>query len=98
MKSRLTPEAERDIEEAIAWYDGKSEFLGDEFLRRVAVCIQSIERKPKMYRTIYRRLRRALVHTFPYQIIYEVESDEIVVYAVYHSARNPKGWKRRLRR
>ncbi len=40
-------------------------------------------------------MRRALVRRFPYEVLYEIEEDEIVVYAVYHCARDPKGWKRR---
>lgn len=98
MKSRLTPSAERDIEEALAWYESKSEFLGDDFLRKVTACINDIERNPKMYRTVYRQMRRALVRVFPFQIIYEIEQDEIVVYSVQHAARNPKRWKNRSRR
>ena len=83
MKARLTLEAEQDVEEAVGWYDRKSEFLGDD--------LQS----PKMYPTVFRRMRRALVETFPYQVIYEIDPDVIVVYAVYHCARDPEGWKRR---
>ncbi len=74
----------------------KSDILGDEFIRCVNKCIQSVERHPKMYPTVYRRMRRALVETFPYQVLYEIHPDEIVVYAVYHGVRDPKGWKRRL--
>ena len=97
MKARLIPEAGQDVNEAIAWYDQKSDILGDEFLRSVTKCIQSIERYPEMYQKVYRRMRRALIETFPYQVLYEIDPQEIVVYAVYHCARNPKGWKKRLR-
>ena len=93
MRARLTPEAEQDADEAITWYDRKSEFLGDQFLRCVNKCIQSVEERPEMYPVVYRRMRRALVETFPYQVLYEIDPTEVVVYAIYPCSRDPKGWK-----
>ena len=96
MRARLTQEAEQDVDEAVAWYDQRSTVLGDEFLQHVNKGIQSIERYPEMYPRIYRRMRRALLGVFPYQVIYEIAPEEIIVYAVYHCARDPRGWKDRL--
>ncbi|MFY9610985.1 MAG: type II toxin-antitoxin system RelE/ParE family toxin [Blastocatellia bacterium] len=90
MKSRLTPEAELDLIEAIRWYDARDQELGDGLLRRVYQCIASVERNPRQYPPVYRQVRRALVHRFPYQILYEVESEEIIIHAIYHSARDPR--------
>ena len=96
MNARLTPDAERDADEAIAWYDQKSWTLGDEFLTYLNKCIQSVEQHPEMYPRVHRTMRRALLETFPYQILYEIDPTEIVVYAIYHCARDPEGWKKRL--
>ena len=96
MNARLTPEAEQDTDEAIAWYDQKSTVLADEFLRYVNKCIHSIEQYPEMYPRVHRKMRRALLEVFPYQVIYEIDPTEIVVYAIYHCARDPEGWKKRL--
>ena len=40
-------------------------------------------------------MRRALLRRFPYAVFYEIGAVEIVVYAVFHCARNPRAWKRR---
>ena len=96
MTVRLTPEAEQDAEEAIRWYDQKSTTLGDEFLKYVNKCIESIERHPEMYPRVHRRMRRALLERFPYQVLYEIDPKEVVVYAIHHCARDPEGWKKRL--
>ena len=96
MKARLTLEAEQDADKAINWYDQKSTALGDEFLKYVNKCIQSIERYLEMYPAVHRKMRRELLEVFPYQVLYEVDPKEIVVYAIYHCARDPKGWKKRL--
>jgi toxin ParE1/3/4 len=95
VKSRLTPEAELDLIEAIRWYDERDQKLGDDFLRRIYHCIGSLERNPDLYPVFHRQMRRALVRRFPYQILYEIENDEIIIYAIYHSSRDPEVWKRR---
>ena len=95
MKSRLTPEAELDLIEAIRWYDERDQELGDDFLRCVYQCVGSLERNPRLYPIVQRQMRRALVRRFPYQILYEIEIEEIIIYAIYHSARDPEAWKRR---
>jgi len=33
---------------------------------------------------------------FPYGVYYLAEPDRIVVLAVYHSSRDPRGWQRRI--
>lgn len=95
MKSQLTPEAELDLSEAIRWYDERDQELGDDLLRHVYHCIASIETNPRLYPIVHRQMRRALVHRFPFQILYEIESEEVIIYAIYHSARDPETWKRR---
>ncbi len=99
MKARLAPEAECDIDEAVAWYDGRGgSELGDEFVRRVDACIAQVELRPRLYPVVHRRTRRALVDVFPYQVLYGIGRTEIVVYGVYHCARDPESWKRRVPR
>lgn len=93
MKSRLTAEAELDLLEAIRWYDERDQELADDLLRRVYKCIASVERSPRLFPIVHRQMRRALVRRFPYQILYEIESEEIIIYAIYHSARDPHVWK-----
>lgn len=95
MKAKLTEEAELDLIEAIRWYDKRDPELGNDFLRCVFRCISSIERNPGIYPFVHRQMRRALVSRFPFQILYEVESEDMIIYAVYHSARDPEVWKRR---
>jgi len=40
-------------------------------------------------------MRRALIRRFPYAIFYEVQPRQILVYGVFHGARDPRAWKRR---
>jgi plasmid stabilization system protein ParE len=92
---RLTPEAELDLAEAHAWYSAQRRPLGREFLRAVDRCISAIRRHPDAYQRVDHRMRRALLRRFPYAVFFEVLGGEIIVYAVFHGARDPRAWKRR---
>jgi toxin ParE1/3/4 len=95
VKARLTPEADYDAQQAIRWYDERDSELGDDFLRRVNDCITSIEKSPQQFPVVHRHMRRALVGRFPYEVLYEIDNEEIIIYAIYHCARDPEIWKRR---
>lgn len=94
----FAPEAEFDLDEAYAWYESQRVGLGEDFLRRVDACLQSIRRRPLMYAIVEENYRRAIVRRFPYAIFYEYVDDRITIYAVFHSARDPNKWKQRLAR
>jgi plasmid stabilization system protein ParE len=92
---RLTPEAELDLDEAHGWYHDQAAGRAAQFLGAVNMCIASIRRHPEAYQLVDRTMRRALLRRFPYAVFFEVGSVEIVVYAVFHCARDPRAWQRR---
>ncbi len=49
----LAEEAEKDLAEAYAWYEGRRVGLGEEFLSSVDACIQAICRMPKARALIF---------------------------------------------
>lgn len=91
----LTPEAECDLDEAHAWYSKQRPGLGGQFLRAVDSSFKAIRRHPEAYQLVDRKMRRALLRRFPYGVFFEVAETEIVVYAVFHCARDPRAWRRR---
>lgn len=96
MRVRLLPEAEVELLEAALWYREQSFGLDNEFMRCVDEATERIRRSPLMFPVVYRDRRRVLVKRFPYAIIFDVTSDEILIYGIFHFRRNPKRWKRRL--
>jgi plasmid stabilization system protein ParE len=92
----LAPEAEQDLAEAFAWYEAQRPGLGEELLRCIEACIEAIRRTPLMHPMVHESYRRGLVRRFPYAVFYECEKDAITVYAVFHTARDPKKWRGRL--
>jgi hypothetical protein len=51
---------------------------------------------PEMYAFAHEGYRRALVRRFPYAVFYEYANDVVTVYCVFHTARDPAKWRRRL--
>lgn len=92
---RLTPEAELDLDEAYIWYQAQAPRLATDFLAAVNTCLGSIRRHPEAHQLVDPTMRRALLRRFPYAVFYEVGPVEVVVYAVFHGARDPRAWNRR---
>ena len=88
--------AEKDIAEAIEWYEKQLPGLGARFLNDIDQTINSIKDNPEIYRKVYKDFRRALLNKFPFGIYYLLESNRVVIFAVYHEKRNPKSWKKRV--
>ena len=92
----ILPEALDDVVEAYSWYEGRGVGLGDRFLDRVDECIDRIRKNPELFERAYQDYRRAILHRFPYVVFYEYRFDTITVYSVFHSAQDPRKWRKRL--
>ncbi|MBI2917712.1 MAG: type II toxin-antitoxin system RelE/ParE family toxin [Chloroflexi bacterium] len=92
----IAPEAEQDVTEAYAWYEGRRVGLGEEFLGCVDACIEAIRRMPETHAVAYENYHRALVRRFPYAVFYEYEGGVVTVYCVFHMSRDPAKWRQRL--
>ncbi len=89
------PAAEQELREAYAWYEERHAGLGEALLSEVDETVARVRENPELYAEIHGRIRRALVHRFPYGVFYLVEPDRIVVLAVFHGRRAPKVWQHR---
>ena len=98
MKVGLRPAAERDIADAVAWYDEQQPGLGDEFLARLDAVLERIVERPGGFPATHSTFKRALLGRFPYTIYFRAETEQIVVFAVYHQRRNPRLLATRLQR
>ncbi len=91
MKYRLVvkDEAIQDMTEGFAWYEDKRIGLGVDFLDEVDEYFNKIVQNPEQYQA-HQSQRIAIMFRFPYKIVFEIEKDIIVVYAVYHDKRDPE--------
>ena len=91
MKYRLVlnDEAIQDMTEGFAWYEDKRIGLGVDFLDEVDEYFNKIVQNPEHYQA-HQSQQIAIMYRFPYKVVFEVEKDIIVVYAVYHDKRDPE--------
>lgn len=97
MKYQLTvrKEAELDILEYFNFYEEHRPGLGHDFLLCIDAVISKIERNPLLYKKIYKDLRRVPIERFPYRIFYFVQSQHIVITAIFHAQKDPTSWEHR---
>jgi plasmid stabilization system protein ParE len=77
---------------AADWYAQQSVRAADRFATEVELAIEAIQRNPMRYARWDERYRYYLLRKFPYYVAYRIESDRIVVVAVFHTARDSAIW------
>jgi plasmid stabilization system protein ParE len=90
--------AERELLEAINYYNDQRPGLGYEFADAVEEAAERIRANPKGWAWASEKdeLRRCQTKRFPYGLIYQVQVRRIVVVAVMHLRRRPGYWRDRL--
>ncbi len=91
----IRPEARADIEAAHGWYEQQRRGLGDEFVAALDLLLKAVLRNPHTHACVHHRIRRALLHRFPYGLYYLSEPDAVVVLACTHLRRHPRRWRSR---
>jgi len=93
---RFASPAERELKEAIEFYESAQEGLGADFLSDVEAATRLIASHPLAWTPMSRRTRRCRLHRFPFGLFYQVRSDEILIVSVMDLRRDPKRWERYL--
>jgi toxin ParE1/3/4 len=92
----LDEEAQKELNEAIEWYNDRQQRLGLELQNEVEEAVDRIRLDPGVgacYRnTAYRFYR---VNRFPYILYYLELADVIWVAAIAHERRRPGYWRKR---
>jgi plasmid stabilization system protein ParE len=89
------PDAEVELNQAIEWYEAREPGLGLDFAAQVYAAIQRAQAFPLAWQEMGSDIRRALVHRFPYGVLYVPERDRVLVIAVMHLHRQPDYWQDR---
>lgn len=98
MTIHYRPDALREAEQAVGYYRAISPGLAERFLRALDDAVARIVQNSDAWVQLNNGVRRVLLAGFPYALVYRVEANEIIVYAVAHQRRRPGYWRRRLLR
>lgn len=89
------PEAQEEYEKALEWYQARSPRAANRFETEVEALLGRIRLNPESFPLYDDEHRFATVRRFPYALLYQVHSDQILLVAVAHARRRPDYWKRR---
>ena len=92
----MPPEAAKELDEAVYWYENEKAGLGYRFASVVDETVLRCVRYPKFNTEVRLGIYRALVKRFPYGIFYGVDGDILTIYAIGHLHREPFYWTPRL--
>jgi len=86
--------AEKELDDAVEYYESEQEGLGIRFQAEVARSLSRIVRQPLSFQEIGKYSRRCLVHKFPYGVIFQYKEvqEEILVVCIAHLHRKPDFW------
>lgn len=96
MRARFLEPAETEVDEAVAYFDAQREGLGDRFEQDLLYAVTFVQQHPLSGKKLTERVRKFRLRTFPYDLIYAVDADEIVIVAAAHHRRRPGYWRGRL--
>lgn len=87
--------AERELNDAAAYYERESAGLGVAFLDELERCIGHILEHPDAAPPIGSAVRRKLLARFPYGLVYSRRADHVRILAVMNLKRRPFYWQAR---
>ena len=96
MKVRLTSAARIELQSASEFYLRRNPELVSKFVGDYNNAIVQLLQFPNAGTRVARSARRLTFPRFPYQLIYRVEGDDIVIYAVAHQKQRPGYWRKRV--
>lgn len=82
---------QREVNEAVQWYEERSRGLGDDFFLKLTTTLNSIIAHPEGHAFWHgsKTVRRAKLKRFPYAVLYEIRPDKVRVLCVRHDKRRP---------
>jgi plasmid stabilization system protein ParE len=96
VNARFTSTAERELQEALEFYEAEQNGLGARFLDEVEAATARILSHPEAWTQLSPRTRRCRTHRFPYGLFYQIRHDEILILSAMDLRRDPKSWQEYL--
>lgn len=93
---RFLSTALTEASDAALFYEKESGGLGTKFLDAIDITIEKLRKFPTIGSPHGQRLRSFSIPRFPYDLVYYVGDQEMLIIAVAHQSRRPDYWKDRL--
>jgi hypothetical protein len=97
VKLRIHELAAKELLDAVKWYNQLQDGLGARFQAMVVLQVGKIRKTPEWFPRESQEIFKVYVPKFPYKILYSVEGDSIVIWAIAHMHRKPWYWQSRIK-
>ena len=95
MKIVFSIYAVRELNDAASFYEKALVGLGKRFRQEVKKAVATIAILPTAWPIADDDVRKYVLHSFPYNILYSIENDHIFIIAIAHQRRQPRYWLER---
>ena len=97
MRVKLRSSAYRDLVRGARFYERQEAGLGERFFDTLWEELEALCETGGMHVKVFGDYHRYVSKTFPYAVLYKVEEELVIIYAVFDCRRNPARLRRRLR-
>ena len=94
---KILGQAELELDDAYDYYEYELEGLGNKLLNEFMRGVKRILAHPYAWSLVKDNVRKCILKKFPYNVIYAIEDDTIIILALAHQHRRPDYWIDRLR-
>lgn len=89
-------EARSELAEAVDWYRSQHPDFGNRFLRAFLEAVNKLVENPYLFQRLDDDIRRVRLKDFPYNLLYFIQEDRVVIVACAHAKRRPGYWRDHL--
>jgi len=93
---RFTSSAFTELTQATLYYEQRENGLGLVFLDEIEATVSRILQNPSAWHQLSSRTRRCRTHRFPFGLIYQIRTEEILITSVMDLRRDPASWTQHL--
>jgi plasmid stabilization system protein ParE len=92
---RFLQEAQDEFLDQVLYYEERQKGLGERFRQAVEAAVALASVHPRLGSPWKLRTRRVFPKDFRFSVVYRIEPEELVVFAVARFKRRPTYWRRR---
>ncbi|MFH1856553.1 MAG: type II toxin-antitoxin system RelE/ParE family toxin [Candidatus Omnitrophota bacterium] len=96
MKISIHELAAKEFNEAIDWYESQSKGFGKRFKKLVLEQLKKVKKNPKWFLIEADNIYKAYIPKFPYKILFTLDKNLIIIWAISHMHRKPWYWQSRI--
>jgi len=84
-----------DVKDARIYYETVSPVIADKFDEALDIALQNLQQQPQFYFNKSTKYRRIRLLRFPYQIVYSITKETVILWCLHHDKSDKKQWKQR---